>query len=81
MQVDEIKSLLKSILKEKTKEVDPGDLIIDWSKFSKAAGCDTIEYGRAGPSSPKQSKKVGLSLPYGRAGLSSSKSQERAGPK
>jgi hypothetical protein len=79
--VDEIKSLLKSILKGKTKEVDPGDLIIDWSKPPKAAGRDTIEYGRAGPSSPKQGRKAGLSLPYGRAGPSSSKSHERAGPK
>lgn len=79
--MDEIKSLLKSILKGKTKEVDPGDLIIDWSKPPKAAGRDTIEYGRAGPSSPKQSRKAGLSLPYGRAGPSSSKSHERAGPK
>jgi hypothetical protein len=79
--VDEIKSLLKSILKGKTKEVDPGDLIIDWSKPPKAAGRDTIEYGKAGPSSPKQGRKAGLSLPYGRAGPSSSKSHERAGPK
>jgi hypothetical protein len=55
-------------------------LIIDWSKSPKAAGRDTIEYGRAGPSSPKQSRKAGLSLPYGRAGPSSSKSHERAGP-
>ena len=79
--MDEIKSLLKSILKGKTKEVDPGDLIIDWSKPPKAAGRDTIEYGRAGPSSPKQGRKAGLSLPYERAGPSSSKSHERAGPK
>lgn len=79
--MDEIKSLLKSILKGKTKEVDPGDLMIDWSKPPKAAGRDTIEYGRAGPSSPKQGRKAGLSLPYGRAGPSSSKSHERAGPK
>ena len=79
--MDEIKSLLKSILKGKTKEVDPGDLIIDWSKPSKVAGRDTIEYGRAGPSSPKQGRKAGFSLPYGRAGPSSSKSYERAGPK
>ncbi len=79
--MDEIKSLLKSILKGKTKEVDPGDLIIDWSKPPKAAGRDTIEYGKAGPSSPKQGRKAGLSLPYGRAGPSSSKSPERAGPK
>lgn len=77
--MDEIKSLLKSILKGKTKEVDPGDLIIDWSKSQQAAGRDTLEYGRAGPSSPKQSRKAGLSLPYGRAGPS--KSHERAGPK
>ena len=79
--MDEIKSLLKSILKGKTKEVDLGDLIIDWSKPPKAAGRDTIEYGRAGPSSPKQGRKAGLSLPYERAGPSSSKSHERAGPK
>jgi hypothetical protein len=79
--VDEIKSLLKSILKGKTKEVDSGDLIIDWLKPPKAAGRDTIEYGRAGPSSPKQGRKAGLSLPYGKAGPSSSKSYERAGPK
>jgi hypothetical protein len=79
--VDEIKSLLKSILKGKTKEVDLGDLIIDWSKPPKAAGRDTIEYGRAGPSSPKQGRKASLSLPYGKAGPSSSKSHERAGPK
>lgn len=77
--MDEIKSLLKSILKGKTKEVDPGDLIIDWSKSQQVAGHDTLEYGRAGPSSPKQSRKAGLSLPYGRAGPS--KSHERAGPK
>ena len=56
--MDEIKSLLKSILKGKTKEVDPGDLIIDWSKPPKAAGRDTIEYGKAGPSSPKQGRKA-----------------------
>ena len=79
--MDEIKSLLKSILKGKTKEVDLGDLIIDWSKPPKAAGRDTIEYGKAGPSSPKQGRKAGLSLPYGRAGPSSSKSHERAGLK
>ena len=79
--MDEIKSLLKLILKGKTKEVDSGDLIIDWSKPPKATGRDTIEYGRAGPSSPKQGRKAGLSLPYGRAGPSSSKSHERAGPK
>ena len=79
--MDEIKSLLKSILKGKTKEVDPGDLMIDWSKPPKAAGRDTIKYGRAGPFSPKQGRKAGLSLPYGRAGPSSSKSHERAGPK
>lgn len=82
--MEEIKSLLKSILKGKAKEVDPGDLIIDWSKSPKAAGRNTIEYGRAGPFSPKQGRKAGLSLPYGRAGpssSSSSKSHERAGPK
>lgn len=66
--MDEIKSLLKSILKGKSKEVDPGDLIIDWSKSPQAAGRDTLEYGRAGPSTPKQSRKAGLSSPYGRAG-------------
>lgn len=76
--MDEIKSLLKSILKGKTKEVDPEDLIIDWSK-SPAAGRDTLEYEKAGPSLSKQSRKAGLSLPYGRAGTS--KSHERAGPK
>ena len=79
--MDEIKSLLKSILKGKTKEIDLEDLIIDWSKPPKAAGRDTIEYGKAGSSSPKQGRKAGLSLPYGRAGPSSSKSHERAGPK
>jgi len=57
--VDEIKSLLKSILKGKTKEVDPGDLIIDWSKPPKAAGRDTIEYGKAGPSSSKSHERAG----------------------
>ena len=75
-QVDEIKSLLKSILKGKVKVVDSGDLIIDWSKSPKVAGRDTIEYRRADHSSPKQGRKAGLSLPYGRAGPSSSSSSK-----
>src|SRR4051812_7971354 len=62
------------------KEADLGGLIIDWSKSPKAAGHDTIEYERAGPSSLKQNRKAGLSLPYERAGPSSSKSHKRAGP-
>ena len=86
LTVNDLKGFLKSVLKEKSKETNRDDLIIDWTNISTQPTCHSTRsrYGVAGPSSSKSkaSRKSVQSSPSrsSKSSSSSSRSSESNSP-